>query len=199
MALGTCPRNWGGLFLEKSKICQKGSCSTAEYSPRKLEGGVFLFKSKIVFCGEGTFRFECILCENGPPPQSAPTLKMTLSISFFDVCHILKEDGLKVSAHCTADADQVIGINSKVELEQVSQIVYRRRNKAFMEDGVTIIDSSSTLIDDQVEIGQDCVIYPFTVIKGVCKIGDFCQVGPHAFLDNEEVASHTRVAPFSKK
>ena len=40
-----------------------------------------------------------------------------------------------------------------------------------MRNGVTIIDPEQTYIDTDVEIGQDTIIYPGTIIKGNTIIG----------------------------
>ncbi len=51
----------------------------------------------------------------------------------------------------------------------------RRRH---MLNGVTILDPASTFIDEDVEIGQDTIIYPFTMIFAGTQIGADCIVGP---------------------
>ena len=51
-----------------------------------------------------------------------------------------------------------------------------------MEDGVSIVDPRNTYIDGRATIGQDTVIYPFSVISGGVKVGERCKVGPFAHL-----------------
>ncbi len=52
----------------------------------------------------------------------------------------------------------------------------------FSQKGVTIINPELTLIEPEVEIGRDTVIYPFTVIENGVKIGRHCRIGPFARL-----------------
>ena len=51
-----------------------------------------------------------------------------------------------------------------------------------MAAGVTIEDPATTTIDTGVEIGQDTVIGPCTVIRGPARIGSDCRIGPLAHL-----------------
>ena len=56
----------------------------------------------------------------------------------------------------------------------------KRINEAHMRNGVTIIDPANTYIESDVEIGQDTVIIPGTIIKGKTVIGADCQIGPNS-------------------
>ena len=56
------------------------------------------------------------------------------------------------------------------------------RLKRFMQNGVKIMDPSTTYIDENVQIGRNTVIYPLTVIESNVKIGRDCRVGPFARL-----------------
>jgi bifunctional UDP-N-acetylglucosamine pyrophosphorylase/glucosamine-1-phosphate N-acetyltransferase len=83
-----------------------------------------------------------------------------------------------------------------------------------MLNGVTLIDPASTFIDDDVEIGQDTTIYPFTMIFAGTRIGENCTIGPSSQLyaatieDGAEVISSrveksvirtgAKVGPFSR-
>lgn len=84
------------------------------------------------------------------------------------------------------DGEDVMGVNDLVQLERAGQVIYRRTNRRLMESGVTIADSASTFIDDDVEIEPDTVIYPFTVVTGRSRIGGDCRIGPGSHI----VASH---------
>jgi bifunctional UDP-N-acetylglucosamine pyrophosphorylase/glucosamine-1-phosphate N-acetyltransferase len=49
-----------------------------------------------------------------------------------------------------------------------------------MDQGVTIIDTRTTYISDNVKIGKDSVIHPHTIIEGPAVIGAQCTIGPFA-------------------
>ncbi|MBP7216648.1 MAG: UDP-N-acetylglucosamine pyrophosphorylase, partial [Candidatus Omnitrophica bacterium] len=106
-----------------------------------------------------------------------------------DVISIMHASGNLIGGVRVENADEAIGINSRVELASANKIMQTRINEAFMRQGVSIVDPASTFIDYGVKIGNDTVIYPFTVIENNVTIGSRCSVGP--FL---HVRAETRIA-----
>ena len=99
-----------------------------------------------------------------------------------DVVKILRARGEFVETVRAADALEVMGVNSRVELAQAHKCMQRRIQEAYMRDGVTIVDPDSTFISFGAKIGTDTVIYPFTAIEKDVIIGKQCSVGPFARL-----------------
>ena len=93
-----------------------------------------------------------------------------------DVISINVKSGKKVEAFLLEDNNEILGINSKVELEQANSIMRDRINLAHMENGVILIDKKSTYIEESVEIEQDTVIYPGALLQGNTKIGKNCEI-----------------------
>jgi bifunctional UDP-N-acetylglucosamine pyrophosphorylase/glucosamine-1-phosphate N-acetyltransferase len=62
-----------------------------------------------------------------------------------------------------------------------------------MESGVTVVDSASTFIDEDVQIEPDTVIYPFTMISGPSRIGGSCTIGPSARILSSQIGERCRV------
>ncbi|WP_291632594.1 bifunctional UDP-N-acetylglucosamine diphosphorylase/glucosamine-1-phosphate N-acetyltransferase GlmU [Clostridium sp.] len=90
-----------------------------------------------------------------------------------DVIGILKNQGFKVGAF-NVPVEEIIAVNSKVELADVELIMRTRINKKHMENGVTIMDPSSTYIDSEVVIGKDTIIYPGNILQGKSIIKEDC-------------------------
>ena len=88
----------------------------------------------------------------------------------------------KVNAFCVDDASEITGINSRKQLSASEKVLRLRKCDALMVKGVTIVDPETTYIDDDVQIGQDSVIYPCTVIEGKVKIGKSCEIGPFSHV-----------------
>ncbi len=65
-----------------------------------------------------------------------------------------------------------------------------------MAAGVTIVDPRSTVIDVDVEIGQDTTIEPFTTIRGATSIGEGCVVR-HSYLIDSVLEDGATVGPFA--
>ena len=62
-----------------------------------------------------------------------------------DVIEILKNKGKKVGA-VVADYEETIGVNSRVQLSEVEEILRKRINNKHMDNGVTLIDPNTTYI-----------------------------------------------------
>lgn len=72
---------------------------------------------------------------------------------------MLKDKNEKVGA-LIIDYEETLGVNSRLQLSEVEVILRKRINNKHLENGVTIIDPMTTYIGDDVEIGQDTIIYP---------------------------------------
>jgi len=99
-----------------------------------------------------------------------------------DIVNILSKAKIKIGAVLTEDKDECLGINSRVELAKANAVLRRIILKKFMEEGVTLVDPETTYIDEDVKIGMDTVIYPYTVIEEGVEIGEDCRIGPFARL-----------------
>ncbi len=92
--------------------------------------------------------------------------------------------GEPVAALVAEDPEEVMGINDRVQLAQAEAKARQRVREALMRGGVTMIDPGATYVDAGVEIGQDTVLWPGTVITGETKIGANCTIGPQVQLND---------------
>ena len=97
--------------------------------------------------------------------------------------------GLKVSAYKTNDSQEVMGINSRIELARADGIMRRRINNRHMLNGITFINPDNVYIDTDVSIGQDVTIYPGTVIQGSTAIGDGSIIYSNNRIVNSRIGS----------
>ena len=110
-----------------------------------------------------------------------------------DIVEILKKEGEVVTAFQTEELEETLGVNDRVALAEAERIMRFRTNIAHMRNGVTIIDPANTYIETEVEIGQDTVIYPGTIIKGKTTIGMDCKIGPNSEIDSCRIGNETVV------
>lgn len=99
-----------------------------------------------------------------------------------DVIKIMNDRGLKTGAVIVEDNTEILGVNDRVQLEIVTKLLRMRINAEHMRNGVTIEDSNTTYIYDDVEIGRDTVIHPNTTIKSGVSIGEECEIGPNSYI-----------------
>jgi bifunctional UDP-N-acetylglucosamine pyrophosphorylase/glucosamine-1-phosphate N-acetyltransferase len=131
-----------------------------------------------------------------------------------DLAETALADGRAVTAVVSADADEFIGINTRVDLADAEAALRRRINRAHMLNGVTIVDPATTYIAPDVVIGMDTTILPNTHLQGATRIGENCVIGPDSLLRDAVVGddchieksvvlestldAHVHMGPFSR-
>jgi len=113
-----------------------------------------------------------------------------------DVVHFFEEDGLPLAAFKAPDPDEAEGVNTRAELAAAAALLRERINLRHMLAGVTIVDPPTTWIDDTVTLEPDSTVHPFTVLRGVTRVGELAEIGPHVIAIDAEVGPRTLVGPF---
>ena len=91
------------------------------------------------------------------------------------------------------DPIEITGVNTRKQLVELEEIVRRRVIERLLEEGVTILDPSTTYIHSTVKIGRDTVIHPMTFIEGRTVIGEDCEIGPMTRIVDSEIGNGVRV------
>lgn len=116
-----------------------------------------------------------------------------------DVVEIMNKKGLKVGSYVVEDDTEILGVNTREQLEMLTNFLRLRINKAHMANGVTIEDINTAYIYDDVEIGKDTVISPNVIIKNNVKIGENCIIGANSYInEGVEIKDNTIIEPFTK-
>jgi len=110
-----------------------------------------------------------------------------------DTIEILLKEGLAVGNIIVKDYSEISGINNRLDLADASKKVYKKILQDFMAQGITIVDTNSTFIEHGVKIGQDSIIYPFTIIEKGTKIGKNCIIGPNSHLIDSRIGKGVKV------
>jgi bifunctional UDP-N-acetylglucosamine pyrophosphorylase/glucosamine-1-phosphate N-acetyltransferase len=92
-----------------------------------------------------------------------------------------------VRAVVAADASDAYGVNDRIQLAEAERLLQERTNRRLMAQGVTIVQPQSVLIAPEVVIGQDCTIWPGSVITGSTTIGAQSVIGPHTVIENSVI------------
>lgn len=112
-----------------------------------------------------------------------------------DMAAILTQAGEKVSAVLAADAPEVLGANTRVELASLDALLRGRKCLELMDDGVTIFRPDTCMIDDEVEIGPDTVLEPFVQLLGKTKVGGDCTISSYSVIRDCTIANGVTVRP----
>jgi len=110
-----------------------------------------------------------------------------------DVLPILRERERTVVAHEISDPREMLQINDRRQLAEVTAVAQRQIHERHMLAGVTIVNPSATIIDASVQIGPDAVIEPFTSLCGATRIGAGSTIGPQSTLIDAQVGEQAKV------
>jgi bifunctional UDP-N-acetylglucosamine pyrophosphorylase/glucosamine-1-phosphate N-acetyltransferase len=127
------------------------------------------------------------------PARLAPALERLTTANdqgeeyLTDVVSLLREDGQTVSGVMVEDADEILGVNDRVQLAQAAGIMRDRINQRWMLAGVSILDPASTWIDVDVDLATDVTILPHTSLLGPTSVATGARIGPGTTLTSCEV------------
>ena len=99
-----------------------------------------------------------------------------------DTIGVLTGKGRKVSTVTLEDSGEALGVNTRIELAQVQAILQDRILQRHMLRGVSFTDPRSVRVDVEVEIGQDSLVEPGTMLLGQTRVGANCRLGPNAYV-----------------
>jgi bifunctional UDP-N-acetylglucosamine pyrophosphorylase / glucosamine-1-phosphate N-acetyltransferase len=142
----------------------------------------------------GIFAFDAAALREALPRLGSENAQGELYLP--QALDIMRGDGMAVAAHVVEDRRLVLGVNDRVALAQLRRLAQDSIHERHMLAGVSIVDPLATVIDVEVEIGQDTVIEPFTTIRGRTRIGRGCVVR-HSYLLDCVVEDGASVGPFA--
>jgi len=114
-----------------------------------------------------------------------------------DMARILTRHGHAVRTLHVDDPNELLGINTRVELADADRILRLRKTQELMLSGVTIEWPETVIIDAQVSIGMDTVVEASARLLGKTQIGEDCRIGAGAILDSAVLADRVTIAPYS--
>ena len=92
-----------------------------------------------------------------------------------------------------ADADEINGINDRLQLAQCEAVIQERLRCHWMREGVTFVDPGSCTLSDGTRFGRDVVVEPQCHFRGDNVIGDGCRIGPGSLIDNTRLGTRVEV------
>jgi bifunctional UDP-N-acetylglucosamine pyrophosphorylase/glucosamine-1-phosphate N-acetyltransferase len=176
---GRVVRDSSGAVERVVETKEHGDSTQAEREIREVNTGIFAFAA-------GALR-ETL------PRLSTDNAQGELYLP--QVLDLLRADGVKIAAHVVEDGRLVLQINDRPALAAVRRLAQAAIHERHMLAGVTIVDPHATVIDADVEIGQDTVIEQFTTIRGATTIGRECTVR-HSYLVDCVLEDGVSVGPF---
>lgn len=172
---GRIVRDVEGKFM---RIVEQSDLTGEEVEITEINTGIYLFDNKKLFKA----------LDKVEPNNKQGEYYLT------DVFGFLIQAEARIELVETDDPEETIGINDRVRLAEAEKILRRRINEHWMREGVTLIDPDTTYIDEDVEIGQDTIIKPFTFIEGKSRIGSRCEIGPQTRIKDTLIGDDVNIA-----
>jgi bifunctional UDP-N-acetylglucosamine pyrophosphorylase/glucosamine-1-phosphate N-acetyltransferase len=113
-----------------------------------------------------------------------------------DLVRIYRRRGLVVETLNLEDSREILGVNSRRELADVSAILRSTKNEELMAAGVTLVDPATAFIGVDVQIGPDTIIHPGVHLEGPTRIGANCEIQSGVRIVNSIVDDGVQIGNF---
>ena len=114
-----------------------------------------------------------------------------------DVVKLAVADGVPVVAHKIADALQVAGINSPLQLAELERAHQLRQAHSLMTQGVRLQDPARFDLRGQLDCAQDVEIDVNCVFEGRVALGEGVRIGANCVIANCTIAAGAVIHPFT--
>lgn len=160
-----------------SKIVEDKDADKSEKQIKEINSGIYCFEGRLL-----KESLEKITDDNSQGEYYVT-----------DVVEILKKEGHKLGAYKIEDSVEINGVNSRVQLAYCEDVIRARINERHMENGVTLIDPSSTYIEDGVKIGRDTIIYPGVFLQGDTEVGEDCVLRQGTRVEDSKIMNSVTI------
>lgn len=114
-----------------------------------------------------------------------------------DIVALARADGFTATA-IEADADEVLGVNSRVELAAAEAIFQTRARFMHMQNGVTLTDPATVYFSADTTIGADSIIEPGVFFGPEVAIAGNCHIKAYSHVEGAVIGEGCAVGPFAR-
>ena len=142
-------------------------------------------QARIQECNAGFYCFDAQMLFEALNQVSNDNAKGEFYLT--DVIHIARQANRAVVGWMADDAQECLGVNTRVQLAEATRAMQQRINTAHMLAGVTMTDPTSVWIGPDVTLDADTELLPQTMLWGTTHIGAGSVVGPNTRLTDTQV------------
>jgi len=114
-----------------------------------------------------------------------------------DIIAVARAEGA-ATAVVNGDADEVLGVNSRIELAEAEAIAQRRLRARAMANGATMTDPATVHLSWDTDLGRDVVIGPNVVFGPGVRVADNVEIRAFCHIEGASIASNTVIGPFAR-
>jgi bifunctional UDP-N-acetylglucosamine pyrophosphorylase/glucosamine-1-phosphate N-acetyltransferase len=172
---GRIIRNDEGLIR---KIVEQRDADASEVTVKEINSGIVVYKNEFLIKA-----LESISNDNDQGEYY-----LTDTIEEIDLM------GGRAGAYVTNDQEEIMGINDRVQLAEACRIARKRILTSHMLNGVTVEDPENTYIEADVELEEDVVILPGSILEGMSYVCSDSIIGPASRIKNSKIGKRNEIA-----
>ncbi len=111
---------------------------------------------------------------------------------------LAEAEGLTSGVVETAEAEEVLGVNSKIELAEAEAVMQRRLRRRAMEAGATLEHPETVILQHDTVLEPDCLVEANVVFGKGVTVRSGAKVRAFSHLEEAEVGADTSVGPFAR-
>ncbi len=158
------PDGYGRVLRDETgklaAIVEQKDATAAERAIREINSGIYCMEAGFLFAN-----IDSIGCDNAQQ-----------EFYLTDLVSLAVKQGRVCLARRTEDADEIMGVNDRIQLAEAARVLRGRINHGLMSAGVSLVDPEHTYIDHGVRIGSDTLVQPNCTIGGATVIGSGCTI-----------------------
>jgi bifunctional UDP-N-acetylglucosamine pyrophosphorylase/glucosamine-1-phosphate N-acetyltransferase len=179
------PTNYGRILSDDADrvigIVEEKDASPQQKAILEINAGIY--------CADRTFLFEALQQVGSDNSQG--------EIYLTDIVSIAVKARKHVEKFVTADSQDVLGVNSRVELSEAHSELQRRRNREIMLEGITIESPESVSVSPLATVGKDSLLMSGVHIKGTSSVGEQCVLNQGVILNNCSLGNNVTIGAYS--
>ena len=114
-----------------------------------------------------------------------------------DVLGIAREDGMTVNVVASEDPAEILGVNNRLQLEELERILQQRLAEKLLLDGVAVSDRRRLDIRGELTCGEGVSIDINVLLEGDVTLGDNVTIGANCVIRDAAIGANTVIQPFS--
>ncbi|WP_135080516.1 bifunctional UDP-N-acetylglucosamine diphosphorylase/glucosamine-1-phosphate N-acetyltransferase GlmU [Terasakiella sp. SH-1] len=114
-----------------------------------------------------------------------------------DIVALAREDNLNCAV-VEGNEDELLGVNSRVELARAEALIQDQLRHQAMVNGATLLDPSSTHFSFDTKLGKDVVVEPNVFFGPNVKVDDFVTIKAFSHLEDCRVGRGVTMGPYAR-
>jgi bifunctional UDP-N-acetylglucosamine pyrophosphorylase/glucosamine-1-phosphate N-acetyltransferase len=179
------PGSYGRLILDEEGSLEK-IVEAKDASPHELE---------VDLCNSGVMAVDADFLREALPRLAPNNAKREYYLT--DIVAMARAAG-KRFAVVEGDEDEVLGVNSRIELAVAEEFFQENRRIEAMEGGATLLDPATVYFSHDTRIGRDVVIEPNVVFGPGVTVADGATIKGFSHIEGATIGEGAVVGPFAR-